>query len=97
MDILDKIIAYETEDQTDQWVIDFFQELVNSGLCGQLQGHYGRTAVSLIDKGLVAYPGTERDADGNPCHTRLGKGVQCPLCGEAGPNYITLEQFLEEE
>lgn len=97
MDILDKIIQYETEEVDDQWLIDFVQELVNTGLAWGLQGHYGRLAHNLISKRLVALPGRVRDADGNPCHTRLGAGVPCPLCGVEGPNYITLEQFLEEE
>jgi hypothetical protein len=29
-----------------------FQRLINSGIAWQLQGHYGRTAMRLLDKGL---------------------------------------------
>jgi hypothetical protein len=53
MDQVDKIIAYEQGDLDEDATIELFQELVNSGLAWQLQGHYGRTAKSLIDAGLV--------------------------------------------
>ena len=56
-DILDKIIAYENgEMNTDEQVIDLFQELVDTGLAWKLQGHYGRTAHALISAGYVAAP-----------------------------------------
>lgn len=53
MDQLDKIIAYEQGDLSDEDTIALFQELVDSGLAWQLQGHYGRTATALINHGLV--------------------------------------------
>ena len=51
--VWDNIIAYENGELEEDEVISLFQELVNSGLAWQLQGHYGRTAASLIDVGLV--------------------------------------------
>jgi len=52
--MLDKIMAYEQDEMEDEdEVIAFFQELVDSGLAWSLQGHYGRTAVAMIDAGLV--------------------------------------------
>jgi len=51
--MLDKIMAYEQGELDEDEVIELFQELVNSGLAWQLQGHYGRTAVAMIDAGLV--------------------------------------------
>jgi hypothetical protein len=51
-DTVDKIIAYEGGDMSDEETIEFFQELINSGLVWNLQGSYGRTAKQLIDAGL---------------------------------------------
>jgi len=51
--MLDKIIAYEQGDLDEDETIEFFQELVDSGVAWQLQGHYGRTAVAMIDAGLI--------------------------------------------
>lgn len=53
MDQVDKIIAYESGELNEEETIELFQELVNSGLAWQLQGHYGRTAMDLINAGLV--------------------------------------------
>jgi hypothetical protein len=56
---VNKIIDYENGELEEDEVIELFQELVNSGLCWDLQGHYGRTATSLIKAGLVTLPGEE--------------------------------------
>lgn len=54
MDTIDKIIAYESGQMTtEEEIIEFFQDLVDSGLAWQLQGHYGRTAQNLIDLGYI--------------------------------------------
>ena len=55
MNITDKIIAYEQGEMTSDEVVDFFQEIIDSGLVWQLQGHYGRTANALIDNGDCVY------------------------------------------
>lgn len=47
------IIAYETGELDLDGVVELFQHLVDTGLAWQLQGHYGRTAVALIEAGLV--------------------------------------------
>ncbi len=48
------IMDYENGEMTDEEeVIEFFQYLVNTGLAWTLQGHYGRTAAHLIERGLV--------------------------------------------
>jgi hypothetical protein len=51
--MIDKIIAYESGEMTEEEVVDFFQELVDSGLAWRLQGSYGRTATVLIESGFV--------------------------------------------
>lgn len=56
MNQIDKIIAYEQGDLDDEGTIELFQELVNSGLAWELQGHYGRTAKALIDAGYALLP-----------------------------------------
>lgn len=54
MNIVDKVIAYETGEMTDQEeLLEFFQELVDTGAAWSLQGHYGRTAMALIERGLI--------------------------------------------
>lgn len=52
-DQLDNIIAYEQGELDDDKMVAMFQQLVDSGLVWQLQGHYGRTAVELIKQKLI--------------------------------------------
>ena len=59
--LTDKIIRFEEGDMPEDEVISFFQELVNSGLVWNLQGFYGRTAVHLIESGLVAVPDADEE------------------------------------
>lgn len=54
MDYIDTLIAYEQGDLDDDQTIDFFQELINTGVCWSLQGSYGRTARALIDAGYCS-------------------------------------------
>ena len=56
MKLLDKIIAYESGELSEEETIKFFQELIDTGLAWQLQGHYGRTAQWLIEVGLCSRP-----------------------------------------
>ena len=55
-EFVDKICRYEEGQMTDEEMISFFQELVNSGMAWSLQGHYGRTAMYLIESGYVQKP-----------------------------------------
>jgi hypothetical protein len=52
MDEVTTMIRYEQGELSETETIAFFQRLIDSGLCWQLQGHYGRTAKALIDAGL---------------------------------------------
>ena len=52
-DLVDRIMAYERGGMGQEEIVEFFQELVDDGLVWRLLGHYGRTADSLIEAGLV--------------------------------------------
>lgn len=53
LDLSSQIIAYETGELDEAGIIELFQQLVNTGLAWQLQGHYGRTATALLDVGAI--------------------------------------------
>ena len=40
-------------DGTEEEVINAWQYLLDTGLCWQLQGFFGRTANSLIEQGII--------------------------------------------
>ena len=50
---VDQIMDYEQGEMEEEEVVEFFQELVNTGMAWTLQGHYGRTAMDLINAGLI--------------------------------------------
>jgi hypothetical protein len=56
-----KIMMYEEDKMSFDEEIEFFQEMIDSGICWSLQGHYGRTARHLIDVGFCV------DKRGNSC------------------------------
>lgn len=55
---VDKIIRYEGGEMTEDEIVEFFQDMIDSGVCWALQGHYGRTANALLDAGLCRMPVT---------------------------------------
>jgi hypothetical protein len=57
MNITNQIIAYEVGELNDRESIELFSELIRSGMAWTLQGHYGRSAVSLIEEGYIAKDG----------------------------------------
>lgn len=58
--MIEKIIAYEEGDMDNEQTVEFFQELIDSGLAWTLQGHYGRAAAALIRTGHCHAAVTER-------------------------------------
>tara|TARA_A100001515_G_scaffold43543_1_gene34317 strand:- start:500 stop:670 length:171 start_codon:yes stop_codon:yes gene_type:complete len=52
-DLTQKIVNYEKGELDANETCALFQELVDSGLAWNLQGHYGRTAYALIEAGLI--------------------------------------------
>lgn len=54
MDMVEKIISYESGEMNQEEMVNFFQELIDNGMCWQLQGHYGRTAMALIEAGYCS-------------------------------------------
>lgn len=55
-DMLDQILEYEAGEMEDTEMVIFFQDLIDTGFAWQLQGHYGRTARSLIASGDCTLP-----------------------------------------
>lgn len=49
--LADKILQYETDEMSTPELIEFFQELIDTGEAWRLQGHYGRMAKELIRSG----------------------------------------------
>ena len=63
MQLVDRLIAYEEGQLSEDEEIALFQHLIDTGTCWQLQGHYHRVAATLIEAGLIKRP--ERTEDSN--------------------------------
>lgn len=59
--LTDRIIDYEMGLLDFDEVVALFQELIDTGLAWQLQGHYGRVAASLIRAGYCTAPKREEE------------------------------------
>ncbi len=51
--MVDKIIAFEEGQLTEEEIVDLFQELVDSGTIAHLQGFYQRIAADLALSGKI--------------------------------------------
>jgi len=51
------IMRYECDDINEQDTLKLFSELIKSGLCWKLQGHYGRVATQLIENEVITSKG----------------------------------------
>lgn len=47
------LMRYEAGEMSEEETVAMFQRMVDSGAVWQLQGHYQRTAIDLIESGLV--------------------------------------------
>jgi hypothetical protein len=56
MNLAERVLLYETDQMSEQEMIKLFQDLVDTGMAWKLQGHYGRTAMILLDAGVIAPP-----------------------------------------
>lgn len=52
-DLVGKIIEYEQGEMDDTRTIQFFSELIKTGMISNLQGHYGRMAAALVEGGYL--------------------------------------------
>jgi len=52
-DLTERIVSYERGELTDDQTFQLFQELIDSGMIMNLQGHYQRLAAQLLEAGLV--------------------------------------------
>jgi len=53
MKMLDMMMSYENGELDTEQTVELFQNLIDSGLIFNLQGHYMRVAKDLVDAGLV--------------------------------------------
>ena len=57
MNVLQGIMDYENGEMESSEVIDFFQNLVDTGIVYHLQGSYQRIAQTLIESGVITPKG----------------------------------------
>lgn len=55
-DLVGFIMDYECGNMDEERLIRGFQHMINDGIVWTLQGHYGRTAHSLIEAGYCYAP-----------------------------------------
>ena len=53
MNLIDKIIDYECGHLGKEDTLEFFSNLIKTGMVNSLQGHYGRSAQHFIRQGYI--------------------------------------------
>ena len=53
MSLLQRVIEYESEDHSLEWIVQLFADLIATGLAWHLQGRFGREAKRYIDNGII--------------------------------------------
>jgi hypothetical protein len=61
--LVDKVMAWEAGEMDEPQTVEFFQELIDTGMAWQLQGCYGRMAAGLIEAGYCHAAGEEATND----------------------------------
>jgi len=56
--MIDYIMDYECGTLNDKQTLELFSHLIKTGMCWNLQGHYGRTGENLIDGEIIFRDGT---------------------------------------
>ena len=56
-ELTERIVEYEKGELNNDQTIQLFQELLDSGIVWDLQGHCGRLAYQLIEAGLITADG----------------------------------------
>lgn len=57
MGLMNRVIEYQTEDHSLEWNLQFFADLIATGLAWRLEGHFGREAKAYIENGLISVQG----------------------------------------
>lgn len=53
LELTTRIIAFENDDLDHDETVDLFQDLLDSGMLWHLQGYYQRTAMNMLEEGLI--------------------------------------------
>lgn len=56
-DLISRIMDWEAGDMDADETLEFFSDLISSGLAWSLQGVYGRTAAAYIEQGYISPEG----------------------------------------
>lgn len=64
-ELASKMVSFESGRMQDEDMINFFQELIDTGMVWKLQGFYGRQARFLINNGYCRLASTPAPSSNN--------------------------------